>query len=100
MRTIQIIKQEICEFCHIEITPAIRRSYKVRRFCSDSCNNRYTYFKNREEYHNTYHCKCSFCKTERNITERIKTIVEPTRHKAQIEKQKLKYLRSERNLVT
>jgi len=62
-------------------------------------NNRFTHFKSREEYHNTYHCKCSFCKTERNLTEKIKTIAYPARYKAQIEKQKLKYLRSERNLV-
>ena len=52
-----------------------------------------------ESFHDFYHCKCSFCKVDRNLYQRLKTIAFPDRFKEQMQKQKARYVKSLRNWV-
>lgn len=100
MTTMQFIKQELCEYCDNIITPSIRRNDKSKRFCSENCYNKFTYHNGKKgEFHNQYHCRCSFCRMERNLYQRLQKIIYPTRYEQNLLKGKLRYIKSQRSFV-
>lgn len=121
--TAQVIRLSECEVCHNQMD--VMGRYDISKTtCSAICANKKWQQNNPESYkqkrkaqrqmmyakkksqsidnetHKAYNCKCGFCKFERRVTSKIKTLAYPERFKEQMRLVKERYVKSARSFVS